>query len=158
MYGKLKFAGLLLVLFWSFSQVLAQEMWTKEQRQVIVAIERLSASTAPGGAGADEYGAVLAEEFSRWTVGSAVINDKQNWVEGLRQWFDDGWRVSDRDVQNLEILVRGDFAFTRRIVKETYAGPKGESSVSKAALVEIWVDGDNGWLLLRVNVHVMDSK
>ena len=131
----------------------AQETWTPEQLQVLAAMERLSAATAPGGGGPDAYGAVLSDDFSRWTLGSESINDKADWVAGVKEWFDDGWRVSDRKTRGLEITVTGGFAFTRRIVHETYIGPDGESTESSAALAEIWILGDAGWLLYMVNVR-----
>ena len=137
------------------TQVWAQESWTPEQQELTAAIAKLSAATAPDGKGADEYGANLSEEFSRWTIGSAVFTDKNTWVEGMREWFDDGWRVSDRQTRDLQILVRDDYAFIRRVVQETYLGPDNESSVSTAALAEVWVRSDHGWLLLYVNVHPM---
>ena len=124
--------------------------------QVLEAMEQLSAATAPGGAGADAYGAVLAEEFSRWTIGSNKTSGKTDWVEGVREWFDDGWRVSDRKTQILEIRMRDDTAYIRRIVTESYTGPENEQSVSTAALAEVWVRGNDDWLLLFVNVHPMD--
>lgn len=135
----------------------AEGSWTTDQRQVLASMQRLSAATAPDGTGADAYGAVLVDDFSRWTTGSSVINEKQPWVEGVREWFDEGWRVTDRDQEVLEVSVKGDFASTRRIVEETYLGPNGETSVSKAALAEAWVRVDGVWLLSRVNVDVMDS-
>lgn len=139
------------------SQAWAQDSWTPEQQQVLDTIERLSATTAPAGDGADAYGAILADGFSRWTIGSKLVNDKMAWVEGVREWFDDGWRVSDREVRMVEVHVSGDVAFTRRVVKETYLGPDGDSSVSAAALAEVWVREDNSWLLSRVDVHPMDD-
>lgn len=129
-----------------------------EQRAVLAAMTRLSDATAPGGGGADAYAAVLHEAYSRWTVGSDAINDKPRWVEGVRGWFDDGWRVADREVQHLEITVRGDYAFTRRVVEETYLGPEGERSVSGAALAEVWFHGESGWLLLRVDAHPLETE
>ncbi len=153
------FAGLAL-LCWVVltpSPASSEESWSKEQRQVLAAIQRLSASTAPGGAGPDAYAAVLADDFSRWTVGSDVINDKETWVEGVREWFNDGWRVSDRKTRNLEIQVSGGQAFIRRIVTETYLGPDKETSSSSAALAEVWVRRADDWLLLRADVHPMDS-
>lgn len=139
------------------SEVGAQQTWSPAQREVLAAIERLSASTAPGGAGAEAYGAVLAEDFSRWTVGSEIMNGKDEWVGGVREWFDDGWRVSDRETRHLEIRVRGAHAFTRRIVEETYRGPDGERSTSTAALAEVWVREEGEWRLLMVNVHPVDE-
>lgn len=133
----------------------AEESWAPEQKQVLEAIERLSATTAPGGGGADAYGAILAEDFSRWTIGSKVINRKAAWVDGLREWLDAGWRVSDRETQTLEIHVSGEIAYARRVVKETYTGPDGNSSVSSAALAEVWVRSKSGWLLTRVDLHPM---
>ena len=48
-----------------------------------------------------------------------------------------------------------DYAHTRRIVTETYLGPKGDNSTSRAALAEIWIKKNDKWLLYRVNVHAM---
>ena len=148
--------GALLLLF-SFSGALSGDTWTKGQLTVIASIERLSASTGPEGTGADQYGAVLHKNFSRWTSGSSKINHKQEWVKGISEWFDDGWRVAERDQQIVEISIQGEFAFTRRIVEETYVGPEGESSVSKSALTETWLRADDEWLLYRVNVDVLDN-
>ena len=149
--------GLVVMALWPSSHATAQESWTPEQQQVLAAMGRLSAATAPDGGGASEYGAVLAADFTRWTVGSSDISDKTSWVQGIQEWFEDGWRVSDRQTQHVEIVVRNDLAFTRRIVEETYLGPDGERSVSGAALAEVWVRGDHGWLLLRVDVHPMEG-
>ena len=121
-------------------------------------MHRLSESTAPDGGGADKYGEVLAENFSRWTTGSKVINHKSEWIEGVRSWLDDGWRVIERSQTILEITIRGDEAFTRRLVEEIYLGPDEEQTISKAALAETWVRSDDRWLLLRVNVDVLDSQ
>lgn len=133
-----------------------QTPWTPDQQEVLAAIGQLSATTAPDGGGADAYGALLADGFTRWTVGSELINDKGSWVAGIREWFDDGWRVADRVSKNLEIRVNGEFAFTRRIVQETYLGPDGDRSEARAAVAEVWIRGDERWLLLRANVHPLD--
>jgi cyanophycinase len=135
----------------------AQESWSADQRQVLDAIAELSAATAPGGGGADAYGVLLADRFSRWTVGSETTSGKLEWVEGIRDWFDGGWRVADRESDTVEIVIRGEYAFTRRIVRETYAGPDGESSSSSAALSEVWIRSGASWRLLRVNVDPMAS-
>lgn len=146
----------ILLLFLAF-EASAQESWSLEQEAVLAAMGRLSASTAPNGGGADEYGHVLAEDFSRWTIGSEVTTFKESWLQGIREWFGDGWRVSDRETQHLQIDVRGDFAFTRRIVKETYLGPDGDTPSSRAALAEVWIRSDNGWLLQYVTVHPLPN-
>jgi len=139
------------------SSVFAQDSWTEEQREVLSSIERLSAATAPGGSGADGYAVILAEGYSRWTTGSKHINGKQDWVDDMRAWFDDGWRVTDREQLVLEVSVKGEFAYTRRIVEETYLGPEGESMVSKSALAETWVRGEDIWLLFRLNLDVLSD-
>lgn len=115
----------------------------------------LSASTAPGGSGADGYARSLAADFSRWTVGSTVIDRKEDWVDGIRQWFEDGWRVSGRKVQHLEITVVENVAFARRIVQETYLGPQGDRTEATAAVAEVWFRQKERWLLLRVDVQPM---
>jgi ketosteroid isomerase-like protein len=128
--------------------------WSTGQREILDAIAKLSAATAPGGGGADDYAAMLTEDFSRWTIGSDVLTGKQDWVEGIRAWYDDGWRVSDRQAEVLEITVEGGTAFSRRIVSETYTGPDGETSPpTGAALAEVWRRDGEGWRLQRVTVH-----
>lgn len=142
---------------WS-SSVYAQDSWSDEQRSVMESISEFSDTTAPGGDGADVYGEFLTSDFSRWTIGTTQISTKSAWVEGVRDWFDDGWRVSDRDSEFIEITVDGDQAFVRRLVEETYSGPGDVSSGSKAALDELWVRGQYGWLLRRAAVHPMPSS
>ena len=128
--------------------------WSPRQREILDAIAGLSAATAPGGGGTDDYAAVLTDDFSRWTIGSDSVIGKQEWVDGIRGWFDDGWRVSDRQSEVLEITVEGSTAFSRRIVSETYVGPDGEISPSaRAALAEVWRRDGEGWRLQRVTVH-----
>ena len=137
---------------------MAQSSWTAEQQEVIRAIGVLSASTSPTGEGADAYGAMLADDFSRWTIASETTSGKEEWVEGIREWFDDGWSVSDRESQYIQIDVRDAYAFVRRNVKETYLGPDGSTSSSNAALAEVWVRRDTGWKLLQVNVHPIPNE
>ena len=69
MKSFVKLVAFLFILICSSSRASAQESWTPQQQDVTATIQRLSATTAPDGAGADEYGA-LSEEFSRWTVGT----------------------------------------------------------------------------------------
>ena len=131
--------------------------WSPGQQEILAAIARLSAATAPGGGGADDYATMLTEDFSRWTIGSDVLSGKQDWVEGIRTWFDDGWRVSGREAEVLEITVEGPTAFSRRIVTETYTGPDGETSpAARAALAEVWRRDGEGWRLQRVTVHPLE--
>jgi ketosteroid isomerase-like protein len=131
--------------------------WSSDQRAILDAIASLGAATRPEGGGADAYAAVLTDDYSRWTVGSSVINDRQTWVEGLRKWFDDGWRVVDSESEYLEITVHGPFATVRRIVEEQYRGPAGERTDSKAALAETWIDEEGSWKLLRVHVLPLEQ-
>ncbi|MBD3297625.1 MAG: hypothetical protein GF341_03140 [candidate division Zixibacteria bacterium] len=131
--------------------------WTADQEDILASIRQLSATTAPEGGGPDAYAAMLADGFSRWTIGSTETDDADRWVAGIREWWADGWRVSDRKTEYLEIAVQGDYAFTRRIVTETYAGPRDEVSSSTTALSEVWIRGENNWQLLLVNVHSMDA-
>jgi len=132
--------------------------WSPGQRQILDAIAKLSASTAPGGGGADDYAAMLTNDFSRWTIGSDVLSGKQEWVDGIRAWFDDGWRVSDREAEVLEITMEGGTAYSRRIVTETYTGPDGETTpAAKAALAEVWRRDGEGWRLQRVTVHPLEE-
>lgn len=132
--------------------------WSAQQQEVLTAIAKLSASTAPGGGGADDYAAMLTDDFSRWTIGSDVLSGKQAWVDGVREWFDDGWRVTGREAEVLEITVEGPTAYARRIVTESYTGPDGESSPpAKAALAEVWSHDGEGWRLQRVTVHPIEE-
>ena len=96
----------------------------------------------------------MTEDFSRWTIGSDVLAGKHDWIESIRIWFEDGWRVADRQADVLEVTVEGATAFSRRIVSETYRAPDGENTPpAKAALAEVWRRDGEGWRLQRVTVH-----
>lgn len=142
----------------SVSHAFAQERWDPRQREILSAIETLSAATRPGGGGADAYGAVLAEEFARWTMGSDVINEKTAWVAGIAEWYEQGWRVVGRQSDVLQITVLDAIAFSRRIVAESLEGPGGERSESLTALTEVWVRRDGAWLLWRVDLTPVDGS
>ena len=132
--------------------------WSPRQREILDAIAKLSASTAPGGGGADDYAAMLTEDFSRWTIGRNVVTSKQDWVDGIRTWYEDGWRVSDRQAEVLEITVEGATAYSRRIVTETYTAADGETTApTRAALAEVWSRGGEGWRLRRVTAHAVEE-
>lgn len=137
----------------------AQDEAANDRRMLLDAIERLSAATAPGGGGAEEYAQVLADDYSRWTLGSATMDDKATWVDGVRGWFSEGWRVADRTAENVDIEIRGDLAFTRRLVQESYVGPDGSRTSSRSAVAEVWTRAtdDSAWKLLRVDVHPLDG-
>ncbi|MDX1627854.1 MAG: DUF4440 domain-containing protein [Fulvivirga sp.] len=150
-YVLLTLIGLLLMSSTPYSY--AQNHWTPEQLELLQTISQFSETTSPEGRGADAYAAFLTEDFTRWTIGNDKINNKMTWVDGVREWFDDGWRVSERESTNLHILIKDNFAFTRRIVTETYLGPDGDTSKAKAALAEVWIKKQSQWKLFSVNVH-----
>ncbi len=66
------------------------------QKLVLETIRQLSETTAPGGGGAVAYARFLSDDYSRWTIGSTKTYNKEEWVDGVREWFTEGWRVSDR--------------------------------------------------------------
>ena len=136
--------------------IVAAEEHSAEEQQIIDAIERLSAATAPGGGGPDAYAEVLASDFTRWTMGEGEIQDRDAWVDGMRGWWEDGWRVTARETDYLEIAVLGEFATMRRIVTESYRGPEDEESRSRTALAETWVRRAGEWRLLRVNARPLE--
>ena len=105
-------------------------------------------------AGADKVH--IAAAFSRWTAGSRILNGREAWLEGVSSWYEEGWRVEARQNEILEILIREDLAFTRRLVSETYLGPGGETSTSAAALAEVWVRANDSWKLWRVDARPLD--
>ena len=61
--------------------------------------------------------------------------------------------MTDRQVEYIELAINNDLAFTRRNVVETYLGPDGDSSASKAAVAEMWIKINGTWLLFRANIH-----
>ncbi|TVZ55559.1 hypothetical protein OD91_0813 [Lutibacter sp. Hel_I_33_5] len=150
---KSNYITITLIFFFISIAAFGQKKWGKKQLQVIKTIDLLSKTTSVNGKGATEYSKYLSDDFNRWTVGSSIINKKDKWVEGVHKWFKEGWRVSDKKQEVIEILIKKRIAFTRRIVTETYKGPKGDLSTSKAALAEVWIYKKRKWLLYSVNVH-----
>lgn len=131
--------------------------WSADQQAIIDAIGRLGAATRPDGGGPDAYAAALAPGYTRWTLGRDSVEDRERFIESMREWWTDGWRVVSSQTDYIEIAVHGDFATARRIVTESYRGPQGEETGSRTALSEVWVRGDDGWLALRVNTRPLDD-
>jgi len=148
----LKRTSLSIICLLFFSSLFSQS-WTAEQQGVIRAIDKLSVATTPDGGGAVAYGEMLTDDFSRWTAGTSRMNYKSDWVNEMRIWLDQGWRVTDREVLYVELVVNNDLAFTRRNVVETYLAPDGDRSTSKAAVAEMWIRINGKWLLFRADVH-----
>jgi len=147
------------ILTWTFlavaicsTGVRAQD-WNVDQLAVIAAIDALSETTSLEGRGGEAYGDLLAEGFTRWTVGEASITGRTALIESIHEWWDDGWRVADRRSRIVELTVFGDMAVTRRLVYERYLGPDGESSESNSAVGEVWVRKEGRWRLFRADVQ-----
>jgi ketosteroid isomerase-like protein len=141
------------VFLFSFLQLsISQGSENQAEMAVMASIAKLSKATSPGGGGADAYADILTEDYSRWTLGSDSSQNKYDWVEGIREWFDDGWRVTDRQTSKFFFSSKGDLAFTRRVVSESYIGPGGEKSSGKAAVSEVWRKEGEVYLLWRVDI------
>lgn len=133
------------------------ENWSAEQQAIIDAIGRLGAATRPDGGGPDAYAAVLAPGYTRWTLGRDSVEDRERFIESMRGWWTEGWRVVSSKADYIEIAIHGDFATVRRIVTESYRGPQGEETASRTALSEVWVRSGDGWLALRVDTRTLDD-
>jgi hypothetical protein len=125
---------------------------TEDHKSIKAVMKRIAQSTSSDGLGADEYGKYLHAEFTRWSMKDSEEINKTDFIESVREWFDEGWRVPTREAQIVSFKVIGDMAFSRRIVTETYSGPDGESGSSKSALSETWKKENNNWLLFSVEV------
>ncbi|MBT8218797.1 MAG: hypothetical protein KJP00_03180 [Bacteroidia bacterium] len=144
-----------LIVFTVF-QLSGQPEFDQQQQAILDVITALSTTTAKEGGGADAYGLILHDDYSRWTLGGEQMSGKQAWIDGIREWFDGGWSVSDRDQEIIEITVNAEIAFVRRIVSETFVSPHGnKGQPSKAALAEIWKKVEDQWLLYRVDITVL---
>ena len=119
---------------------------------------QLSQALDVEGAGGAAYGEVLAEDYTRWTVGKGKINAKTPWVKGIADWFDSGWRVVESTNQILEVTLTKEHAHVRRIVTEAYAGPDGEDESYRTGVVEQWVRKEGQWYLRRASVSPTKIK
>ena len=82
---NIKFKLTKIILIFTFLSTIAygQSKWNSEQKQVIGTINLLSETTATDGNGADEYSSYLSDNFSRWTIGSSITNNKKNGFKEL---------------------------------------------------------------------------
>jgi hypothetical protein len=123
-----------------------------EKEQLKSRMYQLSNTMKKGGSGGQGYAELLMPNFTRWTVGSEIINNKSKWVKGINDWFDSGWRVSESHNDILEIRIFTNLAFTRRIVTETYLGPNNEKNIYRTGVVETWLKEQGNWFLLNASV------
>ena len=122
------------------------------EKQIKSRMLELSKTMTKGGSGGKGYAQILMPNYTRWTVGSEIINNKSNWLKGINDWFDSGWRVSESKNVILEIRIIKDLVFTRRIVTETYVGPKNEKNIYKTGVIETWIKQNDNWFLLNASV------
>ncbi len=132
----------------------AQPDWNTDQLALIDRMKELSASMRVDGGGGEAYGGILADGFTRWTVGSTTINEREGWIDGIAEWFDAGWRVIDGSLEVLEIDIHGNIATTRRVVRESFKSPEGDITTYESGVVEVWEKSKDGgqWLLRRASV------
>lgn len=122
-----------------------------EEQEVVQKTEELSELLLDG----DELGSyseMLDERFSRWVIGELTVTKKTEWLEQLTDWFEDGWRVTAREKQLVDVEIDEQFAYIRRRVEEHYMGPDELPSSSLSALDEIWRNDEGEWKLYRVTV------
>lgn len=135
----------------------AQQAWNAKQQQVIAAMESLSKANTLGSQDIQRYASMLDDRFSRWTIGSRVVNDKAGWVQGIQTWIDRGWAMAASTQQIIEIQLLGDTAITRRIVSEAYIGPDKASMITTSALAEVWIKQQDQWRLVSMTVHPLPN-
>ena len=154
--SRLKYQIFLALSFVLLSPLSAQE-WNDGQRSIVRQIEALSATTVPSGEGPVGYAELLSPDFTRWTLGSDHISRKQDWIRGIEDWWDDGWRVIERDGETNEITILGELAFVRRTAYERFQSPAGEAGeMAGAALAEVWRIEAGEWRLWRVDITLID--
>ena len=85
--------------------ILAFSTQNDETERVMEAIAILSESTETDGGGPEVYAGMLCPGFSRWTLGSVQISDRDSWLNGVRGWWEDGWRVSERETEWIQVTL-----------------------------------------------------
>ena len=135
----------------------AAPRWDEQQQQIVHAMQQLADASDYKSASIDDYASQLCDDFTRWTIGSQAVSDKDGWVEGVSIWIARGWSVAARTAEILDIEVNGEFAFSRRIVTEAYIGPNQQSAMSTSALAETWHKDSSGWKLHRLSVHPLPT-
>ncbi len=154
----MKIIWLTIVLFiGNTAQVLSQEFGI-EEKAIITQMNALSASMYSDGSGVKGYAVILSPDYTRWTSGNEMINDRVTWLKGINDWFDSGWRIVESKNNILEIKVQSDFAFVRRIATETYAGPNDENQIFQSGVAEVWNKKNNKWLLLQASISSKQIK
>ena len=78
MSNRLKHFSIAVFVFSCVSFSNGQDTFTAQQQEIVDVIQQLSKTTAPEGKGADAYGRLLTEDFSRWTIGSDKLNNKKD--------------------------------------------------------------------------------
>ncbi len=122
-----------------------------EEQEVVQKTEELS-ELLKNGDELDRYSEMLDDRYSRWVIGELTVSKKDEWLEQLNEWFNDGWKIASRERQLVEVEIEEQFGYIRRIVEENYIGPDELPSSSISALDEIWTNDEGEWKLYRVTV------
>jgi hypothetical protein len=123
-----------------------------DQEQVLAASQALSATTQVGGDGPSAYAALLHPRFTRWYVGTDVM-DRNALVAAIEQWWLSGARVASGERDVVHLFLHGDQALLRLDLSEEFVDKDGNPAGSFAGHVaQTWARSGDEWLLIAADI------
>jgi len=120
---------------------------------IFSAMEDLTSTLRVDGGGPDAFEAMLSEDFLRLSVMSGELMNREEFMEGIREWWDGGGRISDSQKEVLEVSSHGEFWLTRSRMRENYL----PSGASYSAVTQLWAKENGRWVVRRTDVTVIEQ-
>lgn len=123
-----------------------------DEAAILAASESLSMTTLEGGDGPEAYAALLHPRFTRWYVGTDVM-DRKALVAAIEQWWLSGARVASGEREVVHLLLQGDQALLRLDLSEEFVDGDGNPAGAFAGHVaQTWARSGDQWLLLAADI------
>lgn len=114
-------------------------------------VDELASSTLVDGAGWEVYGQILHPDYSRWAMGQ-VYERREKFVASLKEWWDYGMRVAEREIDLVGVDIVGDLAIIRFKTTESFVGPEGPAEGFTGFVTNVWVKERGDWMLLSAEI------
>lgn len=115
-------------------------------------LDALSETMQVDGAGPDQYESFLHPAFSRWDLGGEVV-DRKTLVASLREWWEEGFRVSDGRSRIVHVAIQDDVAVVRFERFERFVDRDGQETGTFSGFVtQVWIGDSGGWKLFSIDI------
>jgi len=104
-------------------------------------------------AGFEAYTELFHPDYTNWYMQGeeGILTTREQFLGGVRGWFEDGNYANFSEVQPISIDILGDVAYFRHIQEEHFVHPDGSQSMFKGYFASIMKKHEGKWTFYRTS-------